>query len=1137
MTITTISNSVSHGILLGASNYGLSLTVASTGAVNGGGYAIYGPISVSNEALVNDGLIAAARYGVFLGSPGSLLNAGSISGGNVGAFIAGSNPSFVYNPPRGNNYFTNTGRISGGTYGVYLSFVTASNAGTIAGGKTGLRMSGASLVNSNSISGGTIGLAIEQGVVNNTGSGRISSQLVGVFADSVNNNDLPIINAGNIYGGNTGAYINDGTLTNTGTIGAGTIGVWLTASNGTNSGLIHGNAIGVYLYSPANGKYFTNEATGTIASSAGIGLSAADTRYVVNNGLITGKAAGVYVADTPFANTGIVNGGSVGVAVFNAVVNDTGTITGGTFAIEAESAFILNITNTAVLNGNVLDLSGTGGLNVAGSGPGTLSGLGTKFIGFSNIGFAPDWTLQGNAAGLAAGQVINGFTTTDVLILDGFAASSSSISTAGLVLTDGIITETIDLTAIPAVSDLTITSNGVNTTIACAQPIPPLSIISTFDPVTLTPGLNNIADSLTITSTGYVTGIQTGFYNQKTVTNYGSINTVNFSAYSTLLNFGVIAGTVGVTAGDFDSNAGTIIGTGSNGIGVNLRSVFETLVNSGVIASDGTAVYANIEDHIFNTGSIHGNVIFKDYNYLVNSGVISGRSTFGIDALQGYIQNSGTITGPEIGIAEGDAGGTIVNTGTITGSAYGISLAGGTIIDSGLISGATDAIFNNDRPPYSFSLITLSLEVNPGASFAGAVYDESNEGILLLGGSTAGALDMGTSFSGFSNISFDSGSDWRLEGAASNLAGGQIITGFSFGDTIILDSFTVNPLDTSYVTGAGLHLTDTSGHHVTLDIAGNFSTSSFIVTDPSGYNMIVEAICYLRGTSIATPAGEIPVESLNIGDAVITRFNGYRKIKWIGRQSFARRFVENDFDQIPVRITAGALGAGVPRRDLFISPGHSMLIDNVLVLASSLVNGITITQDWAPEEIQYYQIEFETHDCVLAEGAWSESYADTPDFRARFHNAAEFYALYPNHVEPAQQTLCAPRPLAGPALAAALTPLVQRAAAKPGRLHGYIDNIANATIRGWAWDESNPHLPVQLEILLRNQLIGRILACDYRADLAAAGYGHGRCSFEFSSPLGLPRNAARSLRIRRAQDRAEIFCSDSFRATAPPIAA
>jgi hypothetical protein len=394
---------------------------------------------------------------------------------------------------------------------------------------------------------------------------------------------------------------------------------------------------------------------------------------------------------------------------------------------------------------------------------------------------------------------------------------------------------------------------------------------------------------------------------------------------------------------------------------------------------------------------------------------------------------------------------------------------------------------------------------------------------------------MGSSFTGFSGIDFAQNATWALEGAKSGLAAGQTIEGFTVGDTIILDNFVVNTLDTDYVLGGGLELTDTVGNQLTLDITGSLATSDFIVTDPVGDTTIELAVCYLRGTRIATPAGEVAVESLNIGDAVITRFNGYRKIKWIGRQNFASRSDAGNFNQIPVRIAVGALGGGLPRRDLFISPGHSMLIDGVLVLARSLVNGVTITQSQGVGEIQYYQIEFETHDCVLAEGAWSESYADTPNFRARFHNVAEFYALYPNHREPETQVLCATRPLAGPALAAVLSPLVQRVGAPAGRLHGYIDDIGGATIRGWAWDEANPHLPVQLEILLHDRIIGRVLACDYRRDLAR--FGSGQCSFAFSSPLGLPPDAARHLRIRRARDGAELPMSDIVHARPARLAA
>jgi hypothetical protein len=43
----------------------------------------------------------------------------------------------------------------------------------------------------------------------------------------------------------------------------------------------------------------------------------------------------------------------------------------------------------------------------------------------------------------------------------------------------------------------------------------------------------------------------------------------------------------------------------------------------------------------------------------------------------------------------------------------------------------------------------------------------------------------------------------------------------------------------------------------------------------------------------------------------------------------------------------------------------------------------------------------------------------------------------------------------------------------PGPLHGCIDEISPAgLIRGWAWDAANPLLPVLLEIIAGNQMVG-----------------------------------------------------------------
>jgi hypothetical protein len=285
-------------------------------------------------------------------------------------------------------------------------------------------------------------------------------------------------------------------------------------------------------------------------------------------------------------------------------------------------------------------------------------------------------------------------------------------------------------------------------------------------------------------------------------------------------------------------------------------------------------------------------------------------------------------------------------------------------------------------------------------------------------------------------------------------------------------------------------------------------------------------LCYLRGTRILTPTGEVNVEALRIGDYVVTRFGGIQPIKWIGRQSYDARFVARNPEKHPVCILAGALGPAMPARDLFISPGHSMLVDGQLVLASALVNGVSVTQPAPEAEIGYFQIELERHDCIIAEGVWSETYADAPGLRAQFHNAAEFAALYPDAVGATELALCAPRPERGAALAAVLKPVVARAAAplRAGALIGSIDRIdASGAIDGWAMDTHYPDLPVELEILVDDRVVGSVLACDYRADLAAAGLGRGRCAFFFEGGQALA--GATGLRVRRVGDGAAVGVS------------
>lgn len=282
-------------------------------------------------------------------------------------------------------------------------------------------------------------------------------------------------------------------------------------------------------------------------------------------------------------------------------------------------------------------------------------------------------------------------------------------------------------------------------------------------------------------------------------------------------------------------------------------------------------------------------------------------------------------------------------------------------------------------------------------------------------------------------------------------------------------------------------------------------------------------LCYLRGTRILTEHGERPIEEIAAGDLVATRFGGLQPVRWVGRQTWQPEY--RFFDVAPVLIRAGALGPHLPRRDLRVSHDHAMLVDGVLVNARALVNGASILRDLATGDLDFYQLDLGVHDCVLAEGAWSETYADFPGGRALFHNARDFETRFPDTQVPAAPRYCAPRPHAGPALEQALRPLVARVAAwlRPGALDGAIDQVTpEGEVHGWAVDTAHPELPQLLEVELDGRVLGTVLACEERHDLRLARISPGRSGFVFRAPRGLTRDQAARLRVRRCADGSEL---------------
>jgi hypothetical protein len=154
--------------------------------------------------------------------------------------------------------------------------------------------------------------------------------------------------------------------------------------------------------------------------------------------------------------------------------------------------------------------------------------------------------------------------------------------------------------------------------------------------------------------------------------------------------------------------------------------------------------------------------------------------------------------------------------------------------------------------------------------------------------------------------------------------------------------------------------------------------------------------CFLAGSNIRTPAGDVVVESLQAGDMVITLEAGVevaRPVVWVGHRSVKPGDITGD-DAHPVRIIAGAFADGIPARDLLVTAEHCIFAGGGLIPARMLVNGGSIISDTGIASFTYYHVELETHGILLAEGLATESYLDTGN-RGNFANA-EITALRPN---------------------------------------------------------------------------------------------------------------------------------------------
>jgi hypothetical protein len=155
--------------------------------------------------------------------------------------------------------------------------------------------------------------------------------------------------------------------------------------------------------------------------------------------------------------------------------------------------------------------------------------------------------------------------------------------------------------------------------------------------------------------------------------------------------------------------------------------------------------------------------------------------------------------------------------------------------------------------------------------------------------------------------------------------------------------------------------------------------------------------CFLRGSSIMTPKGEVRIEDLQIGDLVETVRGEARAVKWIGRQLYKKSAPSWPGSVIPIRISRHALDQQTPHKDLYLSSNHALFIDGVLIRVKDLVNGISIAPALPAdrEVIEYFHIVLDSHEVILAEGAPAETFLVRTSNYENFTNFPEYRCRYP----------------------------------------------------------------------------------------------------------------------------------------------
>lgn len=344
----------------------------------------------------------------------------------------------------------------------------------------------------------------------------------------------------------------------------------------------------------------------------------------------------------------------------------------------------------------------------------------------------------------------------------------------------------------------------------------------------------------------------------------------------------------------------------------------------------------------------------------------------------------------------------------INGNQVEMSVGDGDIDPNNLNAGANQNLFiDNTADQYNTEMdgftvtLTLTIPVNSGQVNSirigvADVQDNQYDSTLLIAGDSVQtalvALDDSTNLFPTGTKTID-----VLDNDVNSTGGTLYITHIngtpvSVGSTVTLS------------TGQQVHL----NFDGTLNLIGDGDVEEFNFTytaastaggSDTGFVLVDSVPCFVAGTLISTPDGNVPVEQLEPGDLVHTQDDGPQPLRWIGSRNVAAK---GEF--APIRIAANTFGE---HDTLMLSPLHRVLIrdslaellfgeSEVLVAARDLVNDHSVR----PVEggtVTYVHILFDRHQVVYSEGLATESFFPGPQTTKSFEEdiLREICTLFP----------------------------------------------------------------------------------------------------------------------------------------------